>query len=194
MPGTTAERRSITRNLSRTGRMNHYECMVCGYTYDTAYEALVHRYSSESLTGLCPDDWAFCPDCGAEKNPEYEGAGMIRIKRIYDKPDDGDGVRILVERLWPRGMKKERAKIDLWMHDLGASTELRRWFGHDPEKWEEFQEKYFLELSNRPKVIRELIDLIREKPAVTFLYAAHDEEHNNAVALKKYLELNAREP
>lgn len=116
---------------------------------------------------------------------------MIRLKRVYDKPDEEDGFRILVERLWPRGMKKERAKIDLWMHDLGASTELRKWFGHDPEKWEEFQEKYFLELLKSPKVLRQLMDLIREKSVVTFLYAAHDEEHNNAVALKRYLERNS---
>jgi uncharacterized protein YeaO (DUF488 family) len=112
---------------------------------------------------------------------------MIRLKRVYDEPAADDGFRLLVERLWPRGMSRERAKIDLWVRDAGADTELRRWFGHDPEKWEEFQRKYFLELSKRPEVIRRLVDLIHEKQRVTFLFAARDEEHNNAVALKKYL-------
>jgi uncharacterized protein YeaO (DUF488 family) len=114
---------------------------------------------------------------------------MIRLKRVYDEPAADDGFRLLVERLWPRGMSRERAKIDLWVREAGADTELRRWFGHDPEKWEEFQRKYFLGLSKKPEVISQLVDVINEKQRVTFLFAARDENHNNAVALKKYLEM-----
>ena len=113
---------------------------------------------------------------------------MIRLKRVYEAPGAGDGYRVLVERLWPRGMVKERAKVDLWLRDAGASTELRKWFGHDPAKWEEFRQKYFNELAKKPEILRELNEVIREKPTVSFLFAAHDREHNNAAALKEYIE------
>ena len=112
----------------------------------------------------------------------------IKLKRAYDPPSGDDGYRILVERLWPRGLSKERAKIDLWAKDAGASSELRTWFGHDPSKWEDFQKKYFAEIQKRPAVIKILRDALREKGTVTFIFAAHDEQHNNAVALKEYLE------
>lgn len=112
---------------------------------------------------------------------------MIRLKRVYREPEPGDGYRVLVERLWPRGLSKERAGIDLWLKEAGASTELRKWFGHDPVRWEEFRMKYFQELSEKPDLIRQLLDLVNEKPVITFLFAAHDEENNNAVALKEYL-------
>jgi len=112
----------------------------------------------------------------------------IRLKRVYDSPDEDDGFRVLVERLWPRGLTKERAQIDLWVKEAGASTELRKWFGHDPAKWEEFRRKYFEELDGRPQVIQQLSDMIRKYKTVTFLFAARDPEHNNAVALKEYLE------
>ncbi len=112
----------------------------------------------------------------------------IRLKRAYEPPAEDDGYRILVERLWPRGLSKERAKIDLWMKEAGASPELRTWFGHDPEKWEEFRRRYFREIGQQPEVLRVLRDAIREKGTVTFVFAAHDERHNNAVALKEFLE------
>jgi len=114
---------------------------------------------------------------------------MIRVKRIYDVPGEGDGFRVLVERLWPRGMRKEQAGIDLWIRDVGASPALRKWFGHDPAKWEEFEEKYFHELSGKPELGELLTALGRDHPVITFLFAAKDEEHNNAVALKKYLDM-----
>ena len=113
---------------------------------------------------------------------------MIRLKRIYEKPGAIDGYRILVERLWPRGIAQEKARVDLWLQDAGASAGLREWFGQDPAKWGEFQRKYFEEISKKPEVIRELTRVIHEKPRVSFLYAAHDLEHNNAVALKEYIE------
>ena len=113
---------------------------------------------------------------------------MIRLKRVYETPGASDGYRVLVERLWPRGMTRERAKIDLWLRDAGASTGLRKWFGHDPARWEEFRRRYFEELSGKPDLVRALTRIIRENPTVSFLFSAHDEVHNNAVALKEYLE------
>jgi uncharacterized protein YeaO (DUF488 family) len=112
----------------------------------------------------------------------------IRLKRVYEPPDAGDGYRILVERLWPRGLSKEHAQLDRWLKDAGASPELRTWFGHDPEKWGEFRRKYFEEMRTRPEVIKELMDAIHTHDTVTFLYAAHDTGHNNALALKEFLE------
>ncbi len=113
---------------------------------------------------------------------------MIGLKRVYEKPSKTDGLRILVERLWPRGISKEKAAIDLWMKEIAPSTELRKWYGHDVEKWKEFQKRYSGELSKR----KHLIDDIKARAAngkVTFIYAAHDEEHNSAVVLKEYVEV-----
>ncbi|MGE5832506.1 MAG: DUF488 domain-containing protein [Methanomicrobiales archaeon] len=113
---------------------------------------------------------------------------MIRLKRVYAPPSEEDGYRILVERLWPRGISKDRAKIDLWLKDAGASTELRTWYGHDPQRWKEFRRRYFGEIRQRPEVVKLLRDAEREKGTVTFVFAARDEVHNNAVALKEFLE------
>ncbi len=113
---------------------------------------------------------------------------VIRLKRAYSPTVEEDGYRVLVERLWPRGVPKERAHVDLWLKDAGASTALRRWFGHDPERWEEFRRRYFAELRERPEVLDALREVLRANPVVTFLYGARDEEHNNAVALREFLE------
>ena len=112
----------------------------------------------------------------------------IKLKRVYEPPADEDGFRVLVERLWPRGVSKDRARVDLWIKDAGASPELRSWFGHDPGKWEEFRQKYFDEIRQRPMVVDLLRKTISEKETVTFVFAARDEHHNNAVALKEFLE------
>ena len=111
----------------------------------------------------------------------------IRIKRVYEKPAKEDGRRILVDRLWPRGLTKENAQIDFWPKELSPSTELRRWYGHEPAKWEEFKSRYFKELQGNPGPLRELSTLLRRGPA-TFLYSSKEERLNNAVALKEYLE------
>ncbi len=114
---------------------------------------------------------------------------MIKFKRIYDSPTAEDGIRILVDRLWPRGLSKNDAKIDLWVKEIAPSQELRKWFAHDPKKWVEFKNKYFKELDLDFK--KERIDLIikkTKKKNVTFLYAAKDEKFNNAAALKEYVE------
>src|SRR5262249_9426525 len=110
----------------------------------------------------------------------------IRLKRAYEAPDPDDGLRILVERLWPRGLSKERAAVDLWIKDVAPSPELRRWFHHDPARWDEFQERYRAELRQEEDAIEELRRACAGK-AVTFVYAARDEEHNSALVLKDYL-------
>jgi len=112
----------------------------------------------------------------------------IKLKRVYEPPAADDGYRVLVERLWPRGVSKERAHVDLWMKEAGASRELRVWFGHDPEKWDEFRRRYGEEIAGRPGVIRDLGTILSREKTVTFLFAAHDEVHNNAGALKEFLE------
>lgn len=114
----------------------------------------------------------------------------IRLKRAYEEPSAKDGLRILVERLWPRGLSKERAAIDLWLKDVAPSSELRRWFHHDPEKWAEFQKRYRAELRQNPDAVAELRRNCGDGP-VTFVYATRDEEHNGALVLKDYLEDHA---
>ena len=112
---------------------------------------------------------------------------MIRLKRAYEEPAPEDGERILVERLWPRGLAKQTAKLDLWLKDVAPSTDLRKWFGHDPDRWNEFRRRYESEL----KYKHDLIKLLKEKAqrgTVTLIYAARDEEHNGALALKRYLQ------
>ena len=110
----------------------------------------------------------------------------IKIKRAYQHPDAEDGERILVDRLWPRGLTKKRAAIDLWLKEIAPSKELRVWFAHDPDKWEKFQEKYRAELRSN----RELVNLLADKAkqgTVTLIYAARDRQHNEAVVLQQFL-------
>lgn len=113
---------------------------------------------------------------------------MINVKRIYEPASTDDGFRVLVDRLWPRGVSKEKAKLDLWLKDIAPSTKLRQWFGHDPAKWDEFEKRYFAELDADSTAIAELRELVDAHDIVTLLFGARDETHNNAVALKKYLE------
>ncbi len=110
----------------------------------------------------------------------------VAIKRVYEEPKEGDGTRILVDRLWPRGLTKERAKVDLWLKEVAPSNELRKWFAHDPKKWTEFQARYKDELKEHPDGLG-LLKLEAKKGAVTLLYGAHDAEHNQAVVLEKML-------
>ena len=111
----------------------------------------------------------------------------IRIKRVYEKPDEKDGFRILVDRLWPRGLTKEKAAVDLWLKDIAPSTELRKWFNHDPDKWKEFKKRYLNELKENKDVVAVLKDHLRQK-TVTLLYAAKDSDHNEALVLSKLFE------
>ena len=111
----------------------------------------------------------------------------ITIKRVYEEPSKDDGRRILIDRLWPRGLTKEKAKIDLWLKDIAPSTELRKWFGHDPAKWQEFKKRYVAEIKNNSQIFSQLEEELK-KGKVTLVYGAKDEEHNDAVVLKEYLE------
>lgn len=111
----------------------------------------------------------------------------ILLKRVYELPEPGDGFRVLVDRLWPRGVSKDSARIDLWLKDLAPSSSLRKWFDHDPAKWCEFRDRYIQELQNNPLVVQQLVKH-GLKDVVTLLYGAHDREKNNAVVLREYLE------
>lgn len=112
---------------------------------------------------------------------------MIRIKRVYDSQAPEDGPRFLVDRLWPRGMKKENLPLEGWLKDLAPSATLRRWFGHDPAKWEEFCRRYQAELEAQGEAWRPLLEMARQQD-ITLLYSAHDMTHNNALALRLFLE------
>ncbi len=112
---------------------------------------------------------------------------MIKLKRAYAPASKDDGLRILVERLWPRGVSKQKAQIDLWLKDLTPSTELRQWYGHDPARWPQFRKRYWAELKGQGDVPA-LLRYVTEERVVTFVYAASDEERNSAVALKEFLE------
>jgi uncharacterized protein YeaO (DUF488 family) len=112
---------------------------------------------------------------------------VIRIKRVYEPASSADGARFLVERLWPRGVKKEALRIDAWLRDIAPSTELRQWFSHDPAKWPEFQRRYRRELDVCGDACRPLLDAARRGP-VTLLYSARDTERNSAILLKAFLE------
>jgi uncharacterized protein YeaO (DUF488 family) len=112
---------------------------------------------------------------------------MIQLKRVYEKPSRKDGVRILVDRLWPRGLTKERAAVSLWLKDVAPSSELRKWFGHDPAKWKEFQVRYRKELRQKKDALK-LLKQKSEDRTVTLVYGARDEQHNEAVVLRKLVE------
>lgn len=112
---------------------------------------------------------------------------MVKTKRIYEDPSEKDGYRILTERLWPRGISKERAKLDRWMKSVSPSNDLRKWFDHDFAKWEEFKDRYRKELFGSD-AIRELIDIMEQQDTVTFVYASKDEKHNSTVVLKSFIE------
>ena len=112
---------------------------------------------------------------------------MIQVKRVYDQPAPGDGTRFLVERLWARGMKKAALRLDGWLKDAAPSEALRRWFGHDPAKWADFQRRYWSELDRKPEAWRPIVEAAH-RGTVTLLYSARDTAHNNAVALKVYVE------
>ena len=119
-------------------------------------------------------------------NPE-ENRTVIQIKRVYEAPDSSDGFRILVDRLWPRGLSKADAKVGFWTKEISPSTKLRQWYNHDPQKWSEFKSRYFAELGAKLEKVEELLGYLRTGP-VTFVYSSKEQRLNNAVALKEYIE------
>ncbi len=116
---------------------------------------------------------------------------MITLKRAYDPVSRTDGTRFLVERLWPRGVSKAKLRVHAWLKEVGPSTELRKWFGHDPEKWTEFRRRYFRELRSRREAWQPILSAAR-RGTVTLVYSSHDTEHNNAVALQEFLRRKRR--
>jgi uncharacterized protein YeaO (DUF488 family) len=117
---------------------------------------------------------------------------MLKLKRIYVPFERSDGYRVLVDRLWPRGLSKSKAHIDLWMKDIGPSDALRKWFGHDPERWTAFRTRYWRELRQKPQLTLQLKKLLKERRTVTLLFGARDEQHNEAVALRAFLQRQRR--
>lgn len=111
---------------------------------------------------------------------------VVKVKRVYERPSSRDGLRFLVERLWPRGLRKAEVKVDGWVRDVAPSSRLRRWFGHDPSRWVEFQRRYFRELSASRAAWTPLVEAA-ERHRVTLIYSSHDTKHNNAVALLRFL-------
>jgi uncharacterized protein YeaO (DUF488 family) len=118
---------------------------------------------------------------------------LIRLKRIYEQPSDQDGFRVLVDRLWPRGLRKDEVRIDLWLKEIAPRDELRKLFSHNPEKWEEFRKCYLEELELKEEYVQKLIDKAKETD-LTLLYAAKNEDFNNAVVLKEYLNSKLKRP
>jgi uncharacterized protein YeaO (DUF488 family) len=116
---------------------------------------------------------------------------MIMLKRTYDPASRTDGARFLVERLWPRGVTKRDLRVDAWLKEAGPSTELRKWFSHDPVKWTEFRRRYFRELDSRPEAWHPIVSAAR-RGTVTLVYSSHDTQHNNAVALQEYVQTKSR--
>ena len=112
---------------------------------------------------------------------------MLKTKRVYEPPSPDDGFRVLTERLWPRGVSKERAQLDRWLKGVSPSHELRKWFNHDPDKWEEFQERYREELYGS-EAVEELLEMINEHETVSLIYASKDKKHNSTQVLKEFLE------
>ena len=110
----------------------------------------------------------------------------IRVKRVYEAPSAEDGMRVLVDRLWPRGLARDKARIDLWLKEVAPSTELRKWFNHEPAKWDEFQRRYLQELQQQPAALTHAVDALGAGP-VTLLFAAREERFNDAVALRTFL-------
>ncbi|MBS1517011.1 MAG: DUF488 family protein [Bacteroidetes bacterium] len=112
---------------------------------------------------------------------------MIKVKRIYESSSPEDGFRILVDRLWPRGLTKEKADLDLWLKEIAPGNDLRKWYNHDPGKWESFKEKYKNELKNKKDLLRQIEKLEKEKGCITLLYSSKELKYNNAAALKGFL-------
>jgi len=146
-------------------------------------------FQSRYWTACTPlgSTWSKGRKCGGFGSAELDGEAMSQVKRVYAPPAPNDGIRVLVERLWPRGIKREALRLDEWLKEVAPSDNLRRWLAHDPARWEEFQHRYFAELDGKPEAWKPLLEIAR-RGNLTLLYSARDIEHNNAVALKRYLE------
>ena len=119
---------------------------------------------------------------------------MIKIKRIYDTPDENDGCRILVDRLWPRGLSRDKTKIDLWLKEIAPGDKLRKWYSHDVEKFSEFRKRYKQELRNKPELVAQIRGLEKKHKTITLLFSARDVSHNNSIVLRNYIKETLKPP
>lgn len=130
----------------------------------------------------------------ARVGEEKYGVNQIRLKRVYEPPLEADGYRILVDRIWPRGLKKNEARIDLWLRNIAPSEKLRKWFAHEPARFPSFKERYEKELAENSGTVNQLLEVLRTHPVVTLLYAARDPEHNQAVVLRDFVKRVLQSP
>ncbi len=181
VPATTPESDVLSKDLKRRGfkfvgsTVIYAHMQAAGLVNDHTTDCFRHPANLSSLSTL-----------HKPTKTRTTSSPAIRIKRVYDSPSPDDGFRVLIDRLWPRGLTKEGAKVDLWQKDLAPSTALRNWFQHDPTRWQEFQTRYAKELDQNIKAVEDLRQRIRHGP-VTILFGARNEKYNNAVALKAYL-------
>lgn len=181
VPATTPESDTLSKDLKRRGfrfvgsTVIYAHMQAAGLVNDHTTDCFRHPLNAPAR-----------PASGFGPSPVVNRFPRIHIKRVYDPSTPEDGTRILIDRLWPRGLSKEDAKIDLWLKDLAPSTALRKWFQHDPTRWKEFQTRYTSELNQCPKGIQALRTCLQQAP-VTLLFAAQDQDCNNAVALKTYM-------
>jgi DNA-3-methyladenine glycosylase I len=186
VPATTPESDALSKDLKQRGfrfvgsTVMYAHMQATGLVNDHTIDCFRHpsNHPSQPGAGEATGPWATC-------------SPAIKTKRVYDSPSPDDGVRILIDRLWPRGLSKETAKVDLWLKDLAPSTALRKWFQHDPTRWQEFEKQYAQELNQHSEGINELMAYAQQGP-VTLLYGAPNQDCNNAVALKAYVTRNCR--
>lgn len=159
---------------------------VAEATRQACLRAAMRAYEDAKIRGLCHEGaWECAVD--AIRCLKLQRPMIIEIKRVYDEPTEQDGTRVLIDRLWPRGLTREDARFDVWAKDLAPSPELRKWFGHDPEKFDRFADRYRKELSGKQTQIDTLLQQIDRYKKLTLLYAAKDQSANHAVVLKSYL-------
>ena len=181
VPATTSESDALSKDLKKRGFKFVGSTVI--YAHMQA-AGLVNDHTTDCFRH--PSNLSAPPTLHRTRQTRIPSPSTIRIKRVYAPPTPDDGCRILIDRLWPRGLSKEAAHVNLWQKDLAPSTRLRNWFRHDPARWQEFQTRYFTELDQNIKAIEDLWQRVRYSP-VTILFGAKNEKYNNAVALKTYL-------
>ncbi|MDR4495677.1 MAG: DNA-3-methyladenine glycosylase I [Nitrospirales bacterium] len=181
VPATTAESDALSKDLKRRGFKFVGSTVIYAHMQATG---LVNDHTTDCFRH--PSNLSSHSTLQRSTFRRTQSSLAIRVKRVYDPPDTEDGFRILIDRLWPRGLSKDSANVDLWQKDLAPTTGLRNWFQHDPSRWKEFQARYATELDQNIKAVEELWQRTRQSP-VTILFAAKNETYNNAVALKEYL-------
>ena len=184
VPATTPESDALSKDLKQRGFRFVGSTVIYAHMQATG---LVNDHTTDCFRH--PSNTPVQPASRPSTVPRASRSPAIKIKRVYDSPSPGDGFRILIDRLWPRGLSKKDAHVDLWIKDLAPSPPLRTWFQHDPDRWYEFQKRYAEELSRQSEAINVLLAYAQQGP-VTLLYGAHNQDCNHAVALKAYVREN----